>query len=346
MLSESAANFIVVPSTEHGLRHRVEPMHQHLPTCFHIMGNEPKETFFKFGTLKTRLGERFSRHDAAGGNSSTTDSATAAPYGVHVWADCADATIDICFIHGLTGDHDRTWTANTQHQPWPKTLLAPELNSARILTYGYDAYVIGKGTSSQNRLTDHAQNLVNDLTTNRWLHGASTRPIVFVAHSLGGIVCKKAVLLSHGYPDSDPESGVFKCTKGIIFMGTPHRGAWMSNWARIPVTALGIVKSTNTKLLKALGSGEELLGSIQHDFGHLLRRMAISKTPIEITCFYEELPLLLAGTVVSRDSATIPPYNAISIHANHREMARFSSTEDRGFIEVSALIKKWRNDVG
>lgn len=36
---------------------------------------------------------------------------------------------------------------------------------ARILTWGYDAYLVHKGVSSSNRLIDHATNLVNDLTT-------------------------------------------------------------------------------------------------------------------------------------------------------------------------------------
>ncbi|KAK0617700.1 Alpha/Beta hydrolase protein [Immersiella caudata] len=305
------------------------------------MGDQRKETSSKFAALRAWL----SRRDAAG-HKSSPESTTAAPYGVHVWVDCADATVDICFIHGLTGDRDRTWTAHAQQEPWPRTLLAPELKSARILTYGYDAYYLGKdGVASQNRLTDHAQNLINELATNRRLHGASTRPIVFVAHSLGGIVCKKAVLLSHGHPDPALED-IFKCTKGIIFMGTPHRGAWMVKWAKVPVKVLGMVKSTNVGLLKALGSGEELLESIQQDFGHLLQRMSISKTPIEITCFYEELTMSPTGqTVVSRDSATIPNYNAISIHANHREMVWFDTREDRGFIEVSNLLKKWQHDV-
>jgi hypothetical protein len=152
------------------------------------MGKRGKEKLIRGFTA--RLSERFSRQGAdaigadANGAGVTEECVTedvrcapAPPYGVHVWHDCPDAIIDICFIHGLTGDRDRTWTAHGQPHPWPKTLLAPKLEfGARILTYGYDAYLVSKGMASQNRLADHARNMVNDLATNRTSQGAANRP--------------------------------------------------------------------------------------------------------------------------------------------------------------------------
>jgi len=129
-------------------------------------------------------------------------------------------------------------------------------------------------------------------------------------------------------------------------MGTPHRGSWMADWAKFPVRALGVIKSLNGRLLKSLQSDGEYLESIQEDFARLLRRMDKSEIPIEVTCFFEELSLPVVGKVVSRESATLPDYNSISIHANHREMVRFSSNKDRGFIEVLNLLRKWQFEVG
>lgn len=64
------------------------------------------------------------------------------PDGIKVLHDRVDASVDICFVHGLTGDREKTWTADGQTNPWPKALLPSRLQQARILTFGYDAYVV------------------------------------------------------------------------------------------------------------------------------------------------------------------------------------------------------------
>ncbi len=183
------------------------------------------------------------------------------PDGIKVLHDCPDAAIDICFVHGLTGDRESTWTADGQSTPWPKTLLPPKLSKARVLTYGYDAYIVRKGVAGSNRLIDHAANLLHDLTTDRSSSNASSRPLVFVAHSLGGLVCKKAILLSRNNPETHL-CGIFDCVKGVIFMGTPHKGSWMADWAKIPASALGPVKSANKSLLGILEIDDQLFKSI------------------------------------------------------------------------------------
>ncbi|KAF6513697.1 hypothetical protein HZS61_007022 [Fusarium oxysporum f. sp. conglutinans] len=266
------------------------------------------------------------------------------PDGVKVLHDCRDATIDICFVHGLTGNRDSTWTANGQSKPWPETLLPPKLSRARILTYGYDAYIVRNSVASTNGLIDHATNLLNDLTTDRAGSNASSRPLVFVAHSLGGLVCKEAVLLSRNNPEPHLR-GIFDCTKGIVFLGTPHRGSWMADWARIPASALGVVKSTNKSLLNILETDNMYLQSIQDRFWSMVREQQKAGRDLEVTCFFEELPLSVVGRVVSKDSATLESYNAISIHANHSNMVKFSSMDDNGFKRLLGELIRWESQI-
>lgn len=267
------------------------------------------------------------------------------PDGVKVLHDCPDATVDICFVHGLTGDRESTWTADGQSAPWPKTLLPPKLEKARILTYGYDAYIVRKGVASSNRLIDHATNLLNDLTTDRVCCNALSRPIIFVVHSLGGLVCKKAILLSRNNPETHLR-GIFNCTIGILFMGTPHRGAWMANWAKIPTPALGLIKSVNKSLLEILQTNNQTLELIQGDFWSMIRERQKANQPPEVTCFFEELPLPGVGKVVSKESATLESYNHISIHANHRDMVKFASAEENGFKRLLGELVRWVSQVG
>ncbi|KAI8666898.1 NACHT-sigma domain-containing protein [Fusarium sp. Ph1] len=267
------------------------------------------------------------------------------PDGVKVLRDCPDATVDICFIHGLSGNREKTWRGHGHSEPWPKTLLPSKLTRARILTYGYDAYVVAKsGPASTNRLIDHATNLLNDLTTDRALSGASSRPLIFVVHSLGGLVLKAAILRSRNNPDRHLR-GIFEHTKGIVFMGTPHKGSWMADWAKMPASALGLIKSTSVTLLDLLQRDNQLLESIQVEFWSMIRDLRESGRSLEIMCFYEELPLPVVGKVVSKESATLEGYNSATIHANHRDMVKFGSVEDNGFKRLLGELSRWESQI-
>ncbi|KAL2162945.1 hypothetical protein VTH06DRAFT_6781 [Thermothelomyces fergusii] len=113
------------------------------------------------------------------------------PAGIKLVHSPEHAAVDIVFVHGLTGDRERTWTARGAHEPWPKTLLPPELPTARILTFGYDANVIDwRGLGPRSRIGDHSWNLLSSLATYRDHDDANGRPIIFVCNGFGGLVCK------------------------------------------------------------------------------------------------------------------------------------------------------------
>lgn len=264
--------------------------------------------------------------------------------GLEVLYDCRDATMNICFVHGLTGNRRSTWTASGQSAPWPQTLLPPKLSKTRVLTYGYDAYILRKFVVSMNGLVDHAKNLLNDLTTERTSSSASHRPIVFVAHSLGGLVCKEAVLLSRNNPEPHLRL-IFEHTKGVLFMGTPHRGSWMAQWARIPATALGIVKSTNDTLLKVLRTDDMYLESVQDRFWSMVREQRSVGRGFEVTSFFEERPLPVAGMVVPKESATLEGYNTMSVNADHRSMVKFASENESGFKRLLGELMRWKSQI-
>ncbi|KAH8898103.1 hypothetical protein GQ53DRAFT_636354 [Thozetella sp. PMI_491] len=262
------------------------------------------------------------------------------PEGVKLLHNCPDAVVDICFVHGLTGNRDNTWTADGQTAPWPKTLLPSKLGNARILTFGYNAYLINN--AAQDRLINHASNLLKDLADDRTECDASSRPIIFVAHSLGGIVCKKALLLSRTSRQNHLRS-IFENTKGIVFMGTPHRGAWIANWAQIPISALGFMKATNPALLNILKPDDDLLRDIRDQFAEMILEGTHS---MRVACFCEGLPLYKRLMVVPRDSAALDGHERYTISANHRDMVRFASAEEAGFKRLVGELSRWISELG
>lgn len=271
------------------------------------------------------------------------------PAGVKDWVKCDDANVDICFIHGLTGNRDSTWTAKGQTEPWPKTLLPAELPDlkARIFTYGYDAYIVRWGHASSNQLTDHAMNFLQKVTADREKNNASDRPLIIVAHSLGGLVSKQAILKSKNSPEVHLQN-LYNMTKGIIFMGTPHTGSWIADWGEIFVDIFGILKSTNMTLLRVLQTKDELLLSLNEDFLYLLRTLREGPKngkKISVICFFEELGYPKFGHIVSKASATFASDPPISVHANHSDMVKFATTIDDGFQSVAAQLRRWTNEL-
>ncbi len=96
--------------------------------------------------------------------------------------------IDIVAVHGLMGDAYNTWTHSNGHF-WLRDSLPEEVPGARIFSYGYPANVFF--SLEKGRIDDHACTLLEDLLDARRGSGQRNRPIVFICHSMGGIVVKK-----------------------------------------------------------------------------------------------------------------------------------------------------------
>lgn len=116
-------------------------------------------------------------------------------------------------------------------------------------------------------------------------------------------------------------------------------------WSHILAKALGVVKSINHSLLEILRESDQFLESIQERFLAMIRHLQKTGRSLELTCFFEELPLLAVGEVVSKDSATFPGYNVMSIHANHRNMVKFGNSDENGFKRVVGELVRWERDL-
>ena len=66
------------------------------------------------------------------------------------------------------------------------------MKRSRILTFSYNAAVTALfGRTSSDRIMQHAHTLVAELVADRELEDAVERPIIFICHSLGGIIVKR-----------------------------------------------------------------------------------------------------------------------------------------------------------
>jgi hypothetical protein len=88
------------------------------------------------------------------------------------------------------------------------------------------------------------------------------RPIIFICHSLGGIVLKKALIVAH--QKAERYSSISRDTFGVMFMGTPHRGSDVAFWGKVFGTMADVltVGSIRTQLLQDLLPKSSCLGEI------------------------------------------------------------------------------------
>lgn len=230
-------------------------------------------------------------------------------------ADPKDANFDVVFVHGLMGNKINTWTSDTTPSCfWPADLLPAEIPNARILAWGYDANIVDLsylGFVSTNDQEAHAINLCNDLTGERNNCKDPNRPIVFVCHSLGGLVCIRSILYSDKQTTKAMYylSDVSKNTRGIVFMGTPHRGSSTAKLADTLIRLVGLIKNVNPTLTEDLKKDTPHLERLSQRFQQFLKERDEKEDGLKITCFHEELPTSMRGL---QSRVVLQPFQAAS----------------------------------
>ncbi|KAF6833296.1 hypothetical protein CPLU01_05647 [Colletotrichum plurivorum] len=97
--------------------------------------------------------------------------------------------------------------------------------------------------------------------------------------------------------------------------------------------------STNLSTIRDLRQDSETLSRTQDSFHTMIQSHNNGgHRPVEITCFYEELPTSTVGIV---QPAILPGYRPIGIRSNHQDMTKFASPEEAGFMAICAEIQRW-----
>jgi hypothetical protein len=131
---------------------------------------------------------------AAPSASEDQDSNDESPYGIKIVVNRREDSrgcVDIIAIHGLNGHRDKTWTDRTTGLNWLSDPLCirKDIPNARVLTFGYNAKTYFSRSGSDVR--DFASELLVAVKSSRRTRIEQLRPIIFICHSLGGLVFKQ-----------------------------------------------------------------------------------------------------------------------------------------------------------
>ncbi|KAI5804940.1 hypothetical protein EDC01DRAFT_351408 [Geopyxis carbonaria] len=162
-----------------------------------------------------------------------------------------ETLMDIVAVTGLAGHAYGSWRNKESFAMWLHDFLPYDFKNCRIMTYGY-----GLDLKKEGRILDHAKMFLAQLNTARRSSQEKRRPIIFIGHSLGGILILQMLLHAKDDQFFNGQT-ILKATKGLILFGTPYQG--------MNVSALeDMVKDISTnedpqRLLKQLEENSEFL---------------------------------------------------------------------------------------
>jgi hypothetical protein len=134
---------------------------------------------------------------------------------------------NVVFVHGLGGSAQETWMADAANADtfWP-TWVAADFPNVGVWTLGFAADV-SKWKAESMPLADRGNSVLEQLSNK----GLGRRPLIFIVHSLGGIIVKQ--VLRHAESFGVPRwAAIAKQTRGIAFIATPHSGANIASFAQ------------------------------------------------------------------------------------------------------------------
>jgi len=238
--------------------------------------------------------------------------------------------IDIVAVHGLNpfGKPDHEHAVSTWQKPkgqngksWLSDALPAVLPTARVFIYEYEANPTFN--LDKTRFISRANELLERLRIVR-RECPPTHPLIFLGHSLGGIMVKQALVNAH---NNSRYSAIKESTYGLVFFGTPHRGgnAGLVGLGDLSIRiAQGLFRNPPNDMMDALRGGSMFEDVLQENWRHQL-------THYKIVSFYEKYKQGSFGIIVNQKSATFglggEVENQQGLRANHSNLCCFDEND-------------------
>lgn len=239
--------------------------------------------------------------------------------------DNSNRTADVIFIHGLDGDAFTTWEAERKRENfWPQW-LGEELPYIGVWSLGY-AVSSNAWRGSAMPLTDRATNVLDQLNNS----GIGNYPIVFICHSLGGLLVKQMLRNANDFGNADYKQ-IADQTRGIVFLSTPHSGSNIANW----INHLSILLRP-TVTLQELQAHQPGLRNLNLWFCNH------EKTPqTKILIYYEKIPL--NGLLVVDETSANPGIKGvipIPMDDDHVTICKPKDKNAQVYLGVKKLVEQ------
>ncbi|CAL5205992.1 unnamed protein product [Lathyrus oleraceus] len=179
-------------------------------------------------------------------------------------ADCPP--LDVVFVHGLRGGPYKTWRISEDKSStmstlvekideeagklgtfWPGEWLSSDFPHARLFTLRYKTNLT-QWSGASLPLQEVSSMLMEKLVA----AGIGNRPVVFVTHSMGGLVVKQILHTAK----EEKHDNLVNNTRGIVFYSCPHFGSkladmpWRMGFVLRPAPSIGELRSGSSRLVE------------------------------------------------------------------------------------------------
>lgn len=255
------------------------------------------------------------------------------PYGVV-------PTANVILVHGLGGTSQKTWCRNRNTQFfWPREWLPLEtgFDKIRVLTFGYNAHFASSGRENILNIADFAKDLLFGMKFGLDQDSQELEiwkaPLIFVAHSMGGLVVKKAFILAQ---NDNQYRQTLESARAIIFLSTPHRGTNLAELLN-RILSVSVFNHSAKQYIAELRQNSPALQDINEQFRNIAPKLRIFS-------FFETQQTSVGPKkmmVLEKDSSILGYPDEISkpLNADHHNVCKFTSQQDPNYVSVRNALK-------
>ena len=260
----------------------------------------------------------------------------------------ANSELDVVFIHGLNGDPKKTWTTKGG-EFWPNW-LGKEFSNVAIYSIGYRSRFFNFLAKPEKDIFELAISIMNYILS----RGIGDRPIIFISHSLGGILTKLMLRKSCDSEDKKMKK-LNEKVQLVVFLSTPHTrvslasslktgsdhniikflNIFLSLFRRSILSPPKTLSSLSSKYVEFLANDPGILEDLNAHY----RFFANTRSNLKTAVFYEKYKTY--GTlIISRESAdpgvsgTIP----VAVDKNHINICKPRNYSDPVYVGIVDLI--------
>lgn len=256
--------------------------------------------------------------------------------------------VEIIFLHGLQlGEYKdaywKTWRSRDGSTCWPTTWLSSKFPNARILSLSYDSSARKTAKTGNLDPTALGENLMNNLVSPQVRVGQKGCPIVFVCHSLGGLIAKEIVVGAANSANKDLQNLV-KNIKAFFFYATPHQGSRLVEFGMM-TKHLHVGLSDSVEYLQVLDKKRTRMDAKFHEqankFNNEWKFYVVAETK-------ETKVASFKGMMIVEEASACHVFTNCILHqgADHITVCKPDSTNDQGYqfliTCISEVINKYK----